>query len=142
MVKVKFLFIQELPANAFAGARFVSLFLRARSLPTRECERELAKALSSWRKSLPRELQIEGVQSWSSGNIWILLLLAVSYRLECIFYRTVRRKYQAENNSLCDWASSRLWRTMFELDTIVGRVITHEAVALLPIVLYDSPNHQ
>lgn len=68
--------------------------------------------------------------------MWILLLLAMSYRMECIFYRTLRKRYRDINLTRCEWATQRLWSSMFELGTVIGRAMAHDIVDILPLSLY------
>ncbi|RFU28806.1 hypothetical protein B7463_g7554, partial [Scytalidium lignicola] len=127
------LYIIENSKLASIGAQFVTMYQRPKFFPSRGSENDLADKFSMWRQSLPEEFQAERIQSWSNYNMWILLLLAVSYRLECIFYRTLQKRYKTENVTLYDWATQRLWSCMFELDTIIGRAVTHDIIDILPM---------
>ncbi|KAH8817146.1 hypothetical protein F5884DRAFT_778551 [Xylogone sp. PMI_703] len=126
ITKVQKFYMIENSKLASIGAQFIAMYQSPKSFPIRGSEKDLADKFSVWRQSLPEEFRAERVPSWSSHNMWILLLLAMSYRLECIFYRTLQKRYKTNNATLYDWAVKRLWSCMFELDTIIGRAVMHD----------------
>ncbi len=106
------------------------------SIHSVESERELGEAFTLWRRSLPNDIRMETVAQWTEDNVWILLLFAFSYRMECMFYRTLHKRYQGKDESLDNWAKQGLWSAMFQLDAVIGRVATHGVLKLLPLSLY------
>ncbi|EXJ91718.1 hypothetical protein A1O3_00268 [Capronia epimyces CBS 606.96] len=129
---------------AVIGAQFLSLFRFSSTPVTAAAAYELAEAISHWRSSLPAELSVDMVVRWSKENVWILVLAAMSYRLECVFYREVKKQLRtvtmdgvnadtdADTNANLDWASQRLYSSVFELDTVIGRVLTHNLGQFCP----------
>ncbi|CZR65931.1 uncharacterized protein PAC_15831 [Phialocephala subalpina] len=95
----------------------------------------LASSFSTWRESLPIELQIGKVGEWSRDSIWILVLMAMSYRLECLFYHALREQYKSAGDERLSTAVERLHLAMFEIDTIVGRVMLYKKWNLCPLSL-------
>lgn len=70
---------------------------------------------------------------WTSENVWILFLLSLSYRLECFFYRRVRKDLSAslDTEGLL-WCNKQLAASVFELDTLMSRAIEHDVVKYAP----------
>jgi hypothetical protein len=97
---------------------------------------------SAWRNGLPEEFSTNRVSSWTSDNVWILFLLAFSYRLECLFYRTAREHFRKSNDAEgVTWCKKQLTGCVFELDTLIGRAIEHDLVKYAPasLYVYNSP---
>ena len=102
--------------------------------PAEDAVRRLVEAFPRWRESLPQELRIEGVQ-WTSDSVWILLVMALCYRLECMVYRSLEKHYKKAGNNAQEWVVQQLHTTIFELDTIVRRATMHQLAPLLPMSL-------
>jgi hypothetical protein len=101
-------------------------------------EAELASSLISWRTSLPEVLQIKVSQlSMSEDVMWPMVLMATSYRFECIFYRILCKRYQTADRISSQYLSTeqRLHAAMFELDAIIGRVMAYDMLPLLNLPL-------
>lgn len=77
---------------------------------------------------------MESVRDWENEGIWVLVLMAWCYRLECMLYRTPRKAYVADSNER-ERMTEILHRAIFELDTIVRRAVTHCMGRLLPMSL-------
>jgi hypothetical protein len=100
---------------------------------SRTTAHEFAEEISAWRRLLPDDLLPNRVGSWDSTNVWILILLAFSYRLECIFYRTVREHFrQSSKTEYLSWCKQQLVSCVFELDTVMNRLIVHDLVDYAP----------
>ncbi len=114
------------------GAKFLQLFRPTGPPASISTAYELAEAISRWRGSIPEELLIDRVTTWTSGNVWIIVLLAMSYRLECVFYRLVRERAKGVDADALAWSKQRLLASIFELDTLMKRAIVHDLVHLCP----------
>jgi hypothetical protein len=80
-------------------------------------------------------MHVESVQEWSASNIWILVLMAMSYRLECVFYRALRERYRTSADESVHRAARRQQSAMFELDTIIDRFVLHNVARFCPLSL-------
>lgn len=87
-------------------------------------EREIPNQFSSWRNHLPDLLQIQEVSPQCYQKLLPITLIAASYRVECILYHALKKKYHGQNNDSHAWAKEKLRHTMFELDSLIGRAIT------------------
>lgn len=94
--------------------------------------REIGDAISLWRASLPVELRADGVTHWDESNVWITVILTFSFRLECLFYRTLHRRVDIANSADVTWIKQRLTGAMFDLSTVLRRAMAHEVLQLAP----------
>jgi hypothetical protein len=105
----------------------------------RNLENELTFSLTSWRASLPEVLQLRSTQLGTRDDeIWPSILLATSYRLECILYRTLCKQQQRADSSPAEYTTmkQRLHAAMFELDTVIGRVTAYGMLPCVNLSLY------
>ncbi|KAF5979580.1 cutinase transcription factor 1 beta [Fusarium bulbicola] len=87
--------------------------------------------LDAWRTSLAQRMQL--MASFSDGEIYHLEALTTSYRFECIMCRLLRRgRWQMSDGGLREWAQQRFRSAIFELDTIVKRVMINNMIQKLP----------
>jgi hypothetical protein len=86
---------------------------------------DLARPFVLWRASLPELLRIQQYPEAARDNILPILLMATSYRIECVLYRAIRIGYQAKDEGRSSWAKQRLQVAMLELDTLIGKVMTY-----------------
>lgn len=95
--------------------------------------RAAGDAVVQWRHALPPSLRLEGVSHWNDVNVWITVILTFSFRLECIFYRILRRRL-SENGITTDvaWVDQRLQSSIFELSTLLRRAMTHDVLLAGP----------
>ncbi|KAH8595050.1 fungal-specific transcription factor domain-containing protein [Bisporella sp. PMI_857] len=114
------------------GAQFLRAFRYNDSVPPVSQAQGFAESLSAWRRALPPELSIDRVSEWNESNIWIIFLLAMSFRLECVFFRILRQRTRAYNPELEKWARQGLQRAIFELDTLLRRAMVHDVVSFCP----------
>ncbi|KAH7109788.1 hypothetical protein EDB81DRAFT_375234 [Dactylonectria macrodidyma] len=60
-------------------------------------------------------------------------LLASSYRFECILLRLMCPRWQSRDLTRSEWTKCRLRLAVFELDTIVGRMLANNALSEVPL---------
>ncbi|KAF5550813.1 cutinase transcription factor 1 beta [Fusarium napiforme] len=87
--------------------------------------------LDAWRTSLPERMHL--MASFADSEIYHLEALTTSYRFECIMCRLLRRgRWQMSDGGLREWAQQRFRSAIFELDTIVKRVMINNTIQKLP----------
>lgn len=101
---------------------------------------ELGEAITVWRDNLPDELRVEKIQHWDSSNIWALIICALSYRLECVVYRTIRQRARNTKPETMALANQKLLAAIFELDTILRRGMVHDVIQYCPPSMYECPS--
>ncbi|KAL7912463.1 hypothetical protein GGI35DRAFT_467600 [Trichoderma velutinum] len=95
--------------------------------PTRQnIDEEISRSFAEWRESLPKDISLN--RSFSPDRvdeIWVAALEASCYRFECIFYRSLLRRSLTRGLSggQVDHLKRRLRMAIFELDTIVSRLV-------------------
>ncbi|KAH0494634.1 hypothetical protein TgHK011_001250 [Trichoderma gracile] len=92
----------------------------------RNIDEEIASSFTEWRNSLPKvALSNHGALQTRQQEISLETLEASSYRFECIFYRLLLSRSVAsrQNNGQIDAFKRRLRTAIFELDTIVSRLL-------------------
>ncbi|OAG37863.1 hypothetical protein AYO21_07969 [Fonsecaea monophora] len=118
------------------GGQFIQTFRTAGVTPSEEDCLRVGNALTSWRCALPVEFHLEGVGQWTAQNIWILLIIALSYRLECILCRALRQRYQSFNDhEKAQEAAQKQENALFEVDTVIERVLQNGIAHLFPLSL-------
>src|SRR6201999_3683647 len=101
------------------------------------CE-DLERAIMQWRSALPPELHTDTVGDWSNENVWILVLKAMSYRLECVFYRNMRELFGAGEDQARRRALQKQQGAMLEFEAILVLVMLHSVFANCPLSMYVS----
>ncbi|KAH8812472.1 hypothetical protein F5884DRAFT_855768 [Xylogone sp. PMI_703] len=81
-----------------------------------------------------RQLHTDSVGDWTTDKIWILVLKAMSCRLECVLYRNLR-KISAGEEASTRRALQKQQDAMLELDSILDRIMLHDLVASCPLSL-------
>lgn len=120
----------------YPGGCFVRDFKTPGKAPTRDEIESLSDRISLWRKELPPEMQVQSLQEWSEDKIWILVLLAMGYRLEAVFCRAVKAYHRSQNETtLMEKMAQRQESAMFELSTMIQRASLHEMLHLCPLSL-------
>ncbi|KAJ9614358.1 hypothetical protein H2200_002494 [Cladophialophora chaetospira] len=114
-------------------ARFIELFRLPDPTSAKAAGGELEKAIHQWRKELPADLYVEMVENWSHDAVWILVLRAMSYRLECVLYRSLRNLYGAEEESSKHHALQKQQNAMLELSTVLDRIMLQDLVGCCPL---------
>ena len=65
--------------------------------------------------------------------MWVVIIQAMSYRLECMFHRTLREQLQkSADQDAIRWCNEQLHKSIFELDTLLNRAIVHDLVQFAP----------
>ncbi|KAJ0423089.1 fungal-specific transcription factor domain-containing protein [Aspergillus carlsbadensis] len=89
---------------------------------------ELEAAFSSWRHSFPTgEKPTAADNELSSVSSWHLTLQARGYVCECVLYRMMMRRSRRVSNPSESTTKQALYRTLFELDTTIDRVMNQNA---------------
>ncbi|KAL3465665.1 hypothetical protein BJX64DRAFT_285271 [Aspergillus heterothallicus] len=88
---------------------------------------DLKVAFRSWRQSLVAVEQIGSDVGSSTAASWHLTLLARGYVCECILYRMITRRRQPVSSPSDSAVRHRLYRTLFELDTTIDRVMNQNS---------------
>ncbi|KAH8690552.1 hypothetical protein BGW36DRAFT_465466 [Talaromyces proteolyticus] len=114
-------------------AQYIELFRRPGEPPPRNACRKLEEKIFHWRIGLPPELQFETVDNWSPENVWVLLLRAMGYRLECFLYRDMRLLLRSESDSLRSPFLQKQQSAMLELDSIIHRIMLYDLVGFFPL---------
>jgi hypothetical protein len=109
------------------------MFKRPDSTPTRSACGDLEKAIHDWRKDLPSELHLEIVEHWSNDTVLILVLRAMSYRLECVLYRNLRNLFDAGEDSSKHRALQKQQNAMLELSAVLDRIMLQDLVSCCPL---------
>jgi hypothetical protein len=119
-----------------AGGQFIETFRKPGKEPLPQDIEHLENAISAWRREVPVEMHLDSIQEWSSSNIWILVLLAMSFRLQAVFYRAVREYHHSKGDTAAmQKAARKQENAMFELGTIIQRVSMHGLACLCPLSL-------
>jgi hypothetical protein len=122
--------------SKMTGSQFLKLFGRPGKGPTPEKLKQLENDIFMWKAGLPLEMHVDTVQDWSVTNVWILVLLAISFRMQAVFYRALRGYYRAlADTAGMEVAFQRQKHVMFELGTIIRRVSVHNLGRLCPLSL-------
>lgn len=95
--------------------------------------RTLTRRISDWRLALP-DLLVHHLQR--PDNVWSTVLLAISYRFECILLRLLGVWWRGKDAAWYGWTRGRLREAIFELDTIAGRTWSDGTLSTLPLSLY------
>ncbi|RFU27849.1 hypothetical protein B7463_g8504, partial [Scytalidium lignicola] len=134
ITRIQKLYIVHNTRLARICAQYIESFRAPNSTRLGSACGELEQAISQWRRSLPAELHTDSVGDWTTDEIWILVLKAMSYRLECVLYRNLKELCAGEENS-SRRALQKQQDAMLELDAILDRVMLHDLVASCPLAL-------
>ncbi|PPJ50280.1 hypothetical protein CBER1_04886 [Cercospora berteroae] len=117
-------------------SRFLSLLSRGVKEFDLEAAQRLEADLLHWRTTLPTELRVDIVYEWSAANVWILVLAGISYRFQSLLYRALTEQYGILNHDLSALrASLKQEAAMFELGTILRRIMLHDLIQTCPLSL-------
>ncbi|VUC24102.1 unnamed protein product [Clonostachys rosea] len=117
------LFHIEYVKLTLVGEKCLSI-VKGRQDSTESQEVEISTRFSTWRKAIPQVLSIDEHPSVTGQNRLPITLMAASYRFECILYHVLQRKCQKSKNDSNSWNRDWLRRSIFQLDTLIGRAIT------------------
>jgi hypothetical protein len=116
-----------------AGAQYLRLARARSSLIDIATARNFSESIATWRHNLPEVLLTDRVKSWSSQNVWVVIIQAMSYRLECVFHRTLREQIRkSSDEDASRWCNEQLFKSIFELDTLMNRAIVNDLVQYAP----------
>lgn len=81
-------------------------------------------------------MQLSHFQEWTEENIWILVLLAMAFRLEALFYRATKSYHRINGDDLSLKRSLQQQdAAMFELSIIIQRAYMSGMLHLCPLSL-------
>jgi hypothetical protein len=93
----------------------------------------MMQPLDAWRKSLAAKMHMDGN---TGTDMYYLNTQAMSYRLECVLCRLIRRRWQQSLHAdWSEWAKQRFRSAILELDTIAMRVLASGILQDFPISL-------
>ncbi|KAL6694219.1 hypothetical protein J3F84DRAFT_378899 [Trichoderma pleuroticola] len=92
----------------------------------------IQKAFSSWHVSVAEPLLPNPGQD-PHDNPWHIVLIATSYRFQCMLFRWLRKHWEAKNSLLSENANRCLRLAMYELDAMIGRALAYDMLRNLPI---------
>ncbi|KAH7125996.1 fungal-specific transcription factor domain-containing protein [Dactylonectria macrodidyma] len=130
--KIQVQFMIENCKLAKLGARCVWLIRATDGAPSIDEARKLSEDITLWRRELPSELRMENTWELDEHNIWIIVILTFSYRLECLFYRKLRQRANGTGSDGLVWVNQRLVGAIFELSTLVRRAMAHNILTAGP----------
>lgn len=82
-------------------------------------------------------MSIGSLHEWTVDNIWVLVLLAMSFRIEAVFYRALREYFRRSgDDSSVTQVIQKQENAMFELSSIIQRASLHQVIGLCPLSLY------
>ncbi|KAL2830407.1 hypothetical protein BJY01DRAFT_227244 [Aspergillus pseudoustus] len=88
---------------------------------------DLEVTFRSWRQSFTAVEHTDSEAGPSTISSWHLTLLARGYVCECILYRMMTRRRQPVSSPSDGGVRHRLYRTLFELDTTIDRVMNQNS---------------
>jgi hypothetical protein len=97
--------------------------------------RSIQADLSHWRSTLPPELQLAHIQQWNVANFWVLVLMVRAYLFECLLFRKLAETTESQGNRTSQIASEGLRIAMFELDTVIERLVLYDLAKFCPLYL-------
>lgn len=118
------------------GSHFLECFtVPGRTVSSSDIQ-SLENEIISWKKQLDPVLCIR-IHEWTVDNIWVLILLATSYRLEAVFYRRARDHFRRidEDPAMAAQLHQKQENAMFELSSIIQRASLHKVLGLAPLSL-------
>lgn len=90
--------------------------------------RDIGAAIVAWRCDLPPKLRADIASHWSDSHVWVTVIHAFSFRLECLFYRTLRRRVDMVDPADVAYVNQRLQSAIFELSSVLRRVMAYEVL--------------
>lgn len=95
----------------------------------------IQETFSIWHASIAKPLLPNPGQD-PRDNPWHMVLIATSYRFQCMLFRWLRKHWEANDSLLSENANSCLKLAMYELDAMIGRALAYDMLRNLPIALY------
>lgn len=116
----------------YPGSRFLPLLQAKEVPPPMHKVRQFSEAIEDWRASLPPELEIALGTVWNNSNIWIIVIHALSYHLEAIFYHIICKDEDAYPPDLMAEINQQRLVAIFEWGTLFRRAMVHDLIQFLP----------
>ncbi|KAF5640800.1 cutinase transcription factor 1 beta [Fusarium sp. NRRL 52700] len=105
-----------------------------RRVPSNSEIKILEDDIMGWKNKLDPEISLMAFQEWSTANVWVLVLLAISFRLEAVFYRALRELHRRSSDyTSMQRVTQRQENAMFELSSIVQRASINNVIGLCPM---------
>lgn len=118
------------------GKRFLQYFKTPGRVPSASEIQDLENDILGWKNKLDPGISLLSFQEWSVANVLVLVLLAISFRLEAVFYRTLRDIYRRNGDSASmQQVTQRQENAMFELSAIMQRASINDVIGLCPLSL-------
>ncbi|KAH8807487.1 fungal-specific transcription factor domain-containing protein [Xylogone sp. PMI_703] len=114
-------------------SQFLQAFRTPGMIPAVTASRELESALSAWRSNLPQEMRMDSIENWSCSSVWVLVLMVMSYRFECIFYRDLKKRSRLDNRELAIHHEQKQLNAMLHLDTVLEQIMLHDLTGFCPL---------
>ncbi|KAL6818121.1 hypothetical protein GGI42DRAFT_309385 [Trichoderma sp. SZMC 28013] len=99
---------------------------------SRDSLAHIQEAFSAWHTAVPEPLLPKPDQD-PHDNPWHIVLIATSYRFQCMLFRWLRKHWEVKDSSLSENANSCLKLVMYELDAMIGRALAYNMLRNLPI---------
>ncbi|ETS81744.1 hypothetical protein PFICI_06746 [Pestalotiopsis fici W106-1] len=96
---------------------------------------DITQQFASWQSSLPGALQLNADPCCVEGNLELTMLLALSYRYQCFFYRALRSYYFSIHDDRHTLANQQLKMAMLGTDNLIGKMMTNGNLRMLPLSL-------
>ncbi|EHK25589.1 uncharacterized protein TRIVIDRAFT_229678 [Trichoderma virens Gv29-8] len=92
----------------------------------------IQEEFSAWHVSVPEPL-LPNPRQDPRDNPWHIVLIATSYRFQCMLFRWLRKHWEGKDSLLSENANNCLKLAMYELDAIIGRALVHDMLRNLPV---------
>ncbi|KAL7911545.1 hypothetical protein GGI35DRAFT_443036 [Trichoderma velutinum] len=92
----------------------------------------IQEAFRAWHVSVPEPLLPKPRQD-PRDNPWHIVLIATSYRFQCMLFRWLRKHWEVKDSLLSENANECLKLAMYELDAIIGRALAYDMLRNLPV---------
>ncbi|KAG4281967.1 hypothetical protein FPRO06_10871 [Fusarium proliferatum] len=121
-------------ALSLISKRFLQYFKTPGRVPSASEIQDLENDILGWKNKLDPGISLLSFQEWSVANVLVLVLLAISFRLEAVFYRTLRDIYRRNGDSASmQQVTQRQENAMFELSAIMQRASINDVIGLCPL---------
>lgn len=120
-----------LVSHFFIGSQCLSI-LKSDASPEPD---RIESKFKAWRTSLHPSLKEEH-GSQPEAQYCRLVLLASSYRYECVIFRLLWQQFKSRDLASRKQAERRLRLATYELDILIGRALAYDLLGVLPMSLY------
>ncbi|KAM5374737.1 hypothetical protein ACJZ2D_006381 [Fusarium nematophilum] len=111
------------------SSHLLDCFTPAGRVPSGAEIESLENEIMEWKRNLDTTMSMGALHDWNVDNIWILVLLAMSFRLEAVFYRALGAHFRrsGDDSSLAQ-VTQKQDNAMFELSSIIQRASLHQVI--------------